>query len=172
MIIFSIANVFFNRPSTATIIKPSLGDEPVQNVSTKTNTITTKYFQLVYDAGLDTVSNITSDNKSALEVYRVARSDTTGRRTFVVTIKNLPEGGMSEESSYKLRHIDPGQYRESAQTIGTIPFVLYEKLDGSELTAFAVNGKQLAMLAYTLNAPDGKLYEEAIKLIGNFSWNN
>lgn len=172
MLIFSLATIFMNKPSTATIIKPSLGDEPAPAETAKTNTITTKYFQLVYDAGLDTVSNISSDDSTALEVYRVARSDTTGRRIFVIVIKDLPAGGAGEESSYKFRHIHPETYRESSQMIGQVQFVLFEKLDGSELTAFAVRGGQMAMLTYSLQTPDGKLYDEAVKLLDNFSWNN
>src|SRR5690606_32391365 len=80
MLLFSVATIFMNRPSTGTIIKPALSDSPPASDPTKTNTITTKYFSLIYDAGLDTVSNISSDDRTALEVYRVARSDVTGRR--------------------------------------------------------------------------------------------
>lgn len=172
MIIFSIANIFMNRPSTGTIIKPSLADNPVPTAPEGTNTITAKHFRLVYDSGLDTVSNISSDDRSALEVYRVARSDTTGRRTFVITIKNLPVGGMGEESSYKLRQSQPGTYRQSSQTVGGIAYVLFEKTDGTELTAFTSDSGRLAMLAYTLDAPAGDLHEEATSLLGQFSWLN
>ncbi len=170
MIIFSIATILMNRPSTATIVKPSLEDRPTAEKASKTNTITAKHFSLTYDAGLDTVSDISQGDQTALEVYRVARSNVTGRRTFVVTIKNLPSGGMSEESSYRLRQINPGMYRESNETFGDKPFVVTEKLDGTELTAFSVHGNKLAMLAYTLATPEADLRKEAAELLGNFRW--
>lgn len=172
MIIFSIANVFMNRPSSATIVKPSLSDDPVPEAPVGTNTITAKHFQLAYDASLDTVSNISGDHRSALEVYRVARSDRTGRRTFVITIKELPSGGMGEESSFKLRLSQPENYRQSSQTVGSISYVVFEKTDGTEITAFASDSGRLAMLAYTLNAPDGDLQEEMTRLLGRFGWLN
>lgn len=172
MIIFSIAAVLMNRPSTAVIVKPSLEDNPRAEGPAKTNVITTKYFRLAYDAGLDTVSDISAGDKTALEVYRVARSDTSGRRTFVITIKPLPVGGMSEESSYKLRQINPGTYRESHEIFGGDTFTVMEKLDGSELTAFSSHGGRLAMLAYTLDTPGADLRAEAAELLGSFDWLN
>lgn len=169
MIVFSIATIFMNRPSTGTIIKHSLQDERIEQHA-KTNTMTAKHFSLEYDASLDTVSDISQQDTSALEVYRVARSDTSGRRIFVITIKPLPAGGMSEESSYKLRHTNPGMYHEGAKTAGNNSFVIFEKSDGSELTAFAAYDGKLAMLAYTLQAPEGSLHEEAEALLRNFHW--
>lgn len=170
MIVFSLAYNFMNRPSTGTIIKPSLSDSPRVEADAETNTITGKHFSLVYDAGLDTVSNISAGDKTALEVYRVARSDVSGRRTFVVTIKSLPDGGMSEESSYKLRHISPGTYSESTAEYGGQSFVVFEKSDKSELTAFSSHNGKLAMLSYTLEAPDGDLAKEAGELLNSFKW--
>lgn len=172
MIIFSIASIFFNQPSTGTIIKSTLEDSPRAVDVAKTNVITTKYFQLTYDAGLDTVSDISAQDQTALEVYRVARSDTTGRRTFVITVKKLPPGGLAEESSYKLRQINPATYRESNETLGELPFVVMEKLDGTELTAFTAGDGKFAMLAYTLAVPDTKVRDEAAELLEQFRWLN
>lgn len=169
MILFSIANVFMNRPSTAVVINHSLQDERVEKRA-KTNMITAKHFSLEYDASLDTVSDISQQNSPALEVYRVARSDTSGRRIFVITIKPLPQGGMSEESSHKLRRTKPDIYIEGAKTAGENSFVTFTKIDNSELTAFATHDGKLAMLAYTLEAPDGDLLREAGELLANFRW--
>jgi len=169
MILFSIATVFMNRPSEGAIVTPSLQDETVTELE-RTNTITGKHFSLIYDAALDTVSNISQQDTAALEVYRVARSDVSGRRIFVITIKQLPIGGMSEESSYKLRRTNPSVYLEGAKTAGDNSFVTFEKADGSELTAFATHDNKLAMLAYTLQAPDGNLAGEAEALLANFRW--
>lgn len=170
MIVFSIALSFMNRPTTGTIVKHSLEDRPQAEQAEKTNTITGKHFSLTYDATLDTVSNISQQDTTALEVYRVARSDVDGRRIFVITIKPLPAGGMSEESSYKFRHINPDKYKEGAATHGDIPFVTFEKTDGGELVAFAAHDGKLAMLAYTLQAPGGDLHAESAELFAAFRW--
>lgn len=170
MILFSIALAFMNRPSTGTVIKHSLEDNPNQQEARRTNTITGKHFSLDYDAALDTVSNISAGDSTALEVYRVARSDIRGRRIFVITIKHLPSGGMSEESSYKLRRINPEVYREGSMTVGDYAMVTFQKSDNTELTAFVVQGDKLAMLAYTLQAPDGDLESEARALFDDFRW--
>ncbi len=169
MVLFSIALAFMNQPSTGTIVKHSLQDERIEEQA-KTNTITAKHFSLIYDASLDTVSDISQQDTTALEVYRVARSDVTGRRIFVITIKDLPAGGMSEESSYKFRHTSPALYHEGAVTAGNNSFVTFEKADGSELTAFATYDGKLAMLAYTLQAPEGDLNAEAKALLADFHW--
>lgn len=172
MIIFSIASIFMNKPSKATIVKSTVEDTSTAAKIEKTNTIKAKYFSLDYDAGLDTVSNISAGDKTALEVYRVARSDTSGRRTFVITIKSLPKGGMSEESSYKLRHINPDTYNENTKEYGGQSFVVFDKKDGSESTAFIANGDKLAILAYTLATPNGDLEEESAELFSAFRWVN
>ncbi len=170
MILFSIALIFMNRPSTGTVIKHSLEDNPNQTEARRINTITGKHFSLDYDAALDTVSNISAGDTTALEVYRIARSDINGRRIFVVTIKQLPAGGMGEESSYKLRRINPDVYREGGMTVGDLAFATFQKADNTELTAFVVRGDKLAMLAYTLQAPDGDLEAEARELFDDFRW--
>lgn len=170
MIIFSIAMSFMNRPTTGTIVKHSLEDRPQSAQTEKTNTITGKHFSLTYNAALDTVSNISQQDTTALEVYRVARSDVDGRRIFVITIKPLPPGGMSEESSYKFRHINPDKYKEGAATHGDIPFVTFEKADGSEVVAFAAHQDKLVMMAYTLQAPGGNLQTESAELFAAFKW--
>lgn len=171
MVIFSVANIFFNKPATGKILNPSLSDNPVSQPVTGQNVITTKYFSLNYDAGLDTVSNISSDDNTSLEAYRLARSDVNGRRKLVVTIKDLPDGGLSEESSYKFRSINPQQYRESSKNYGDNSFVLVEKLDGTELTAFSVSGDKLAMLAYTVDVPGTNVTADSADLISSFKWN-
>lgn len=169
MVIFSIAAIFMNQPSSGTIVKHSLQDERIEQ-SEKTNTMTAKHFSLTYDAALDTVSDISQQDTAAHEVYRIARSDVSGRRIFVITIKQLPAGGMSEESSYKLRRTNPTLYKEGAITAGDNSFVTFEKTDSTELTAFAAYEGKLAMLAYTLQAPDGALHAEAEELLRNFRW--
>ncbi len=172
LIIFSIALKFMERPSKGVIISTVPESTLTREQAPKSNVITAKYFSLSYDAALDTVSDISQGDQTALEVYRVARSDTTGRRTFVVTIKQLPPGGMDEEASYKFRRINPDLYRESAETVGGTQFVLMEKTDGTELTAFSARDGRLAMLAYTLAAPDGDIQEEASRLLAGFRWLN
>lgn len=169
MILFSIATIFMNQPSSGTIVKHSLQDERVEEAA-KTNTITAKHFSLIYDASLDTVSDISQQDATALEVYRIARSDTKGRRIFVITIKQLPAGGMSEESSYKFRRTNPELYKEGSRTAGDNSYATFEKSDGSELTAFLTRGDKLAMLAYTLQAPEGDLHTETEELLSNFRW--
>lgn len=171
LVLFTVANIFMNRPANGNITKPSLSDEPIAQDTTGNNVITTKYFNLTYDGKLDTVSNITSDDDSALEVYRIARSDVEGRRIFVVTIKNLPEGGVSEESSYKLRSINPDEYSETTKNVGDNSYIIMKKLDNTEITAFSVNNDKMAMLAYTIDAPQADIDDEADKLLYAFSWN-
>lgn len=169
MLIFTILMRFMTQPTTGTVIKHKLGDELVQE-SAKTNTIMAKYFSLVYDAGLDTVSDISQGDQTALEVYRVARSDTTGRRNFVITIKEL-SGGLGEESSYRLRRINPQTYRESSESFGDLAYVLFEKTDGTEMTGFvSYSNNRYAMLSYTMDAPSGDLYKESSELFNRFRW--
>lgn len=172
MILFSIANVFMNRPSEGVILKPSLEDEPQQESVNVTNTITGKYFKLKYDSNLDTVSNISEGNNTALEVYRVARSDAAGRRTFVITIKTIPSGGVGEESSFKLREINPQDYTRSSETIGELDYIIFEKKNGAEITAFVTDGgERFAILAYTVSSPGVSARTETMALFSNFSWN-
>lgn len=160
-----------NRPANGTIIQPSLSDDPIAQDTSGDNVITTKFFNLTYDGKLDTVSNISSGDNTSLEVYRLARSDVEGRRNFVITIKNLPPGGVSEESSYKLRSINPDQYEETTRNVGDNSFIIMKKLDNTEITAFSVNNDKLAMLSYTVDAPQANIDDEAAKLLYAFSWN-
>lgn len=171
LVVFTLGNIFMNRPANGTIIQPSLSDDPIAQDTSGDNVITTKFFNLTYDGKLDTVSNISSGDNTSLEVYRLARSDVEGRRNFVITIKNLPPGGVSEESSYKLRSINPDQYEETTRNVGDNSFIIMKKLDNTEITAFSVNNDKLAMLSYTVDAPQANIDDEAAKLLYAFSWN-
>lgn len=171
LVAFTFASKVMEQPSKGTIVQTAPESTLVnQEEAPKANVITAKYFSLSYDATLDTVSDISEGDKNAFEVYRVARSDVTGRRTFVVTIKQLPPGGITEESSYKFRQINGDTYKESTEMIGGTQFVIMEKIDGTELTAFAGRDGRLAVLAYTLATPDGDLRGEAFKLLAGFEW--
>jgi hypothetical protein len=147
----------------------------VRPSSTETNdtsnsTLTAQFFTLTYDATLDAVNDISSGDQTALEVFRIARSEAAGRRTVVITIKNLPPDGVLGESSYRIRQNNPKDYKEKTATYGETAFITMQKSDGSELTAFTNYGGKLAMVSYALGAPGADLEAEAAALLSQFRW--
>ncbi|MFZ1323904.1 MAG: hypothetical protein WAQ57_01945 [Candidatus Saccharimonadales bacterium] len=168
LIAFTILIKVLERPSIGTV-RPAAATTETK-AAEKPSTITARFFTLVYDGSMDSVTDISGGDSTALEVYRIARSDVTGRRTVVITIKQRPPDGLVGESSYRIRQNQPDLYAEKTVTFGEMSFITMEKSDGSELTGFTTYNDKLAMVSYTLASPNADLRTEATALLNQFRW--
>ncbi len=168
LIAFTILIKVLERPSIGTV-RPAAATTETK-AAEKPSTITARFFTLVYDGSMDSVTDISGGDGTALEVYRIARSDVTGRRTVVITIKQRPPDGLVGESSYRIRQNQPDLYAEKTVTFGEMSFITMEKSDGSELTGFTTYNDKLAMVSYTLASPNADLRTEATALLNQFRW--
>ncbi|MDQ3123181.1 MAG: hypothetical protein M3Q14_00640 [bacterium] len=166
MIAISVFVFMMERPSSGKIITGSSSSSPVsqENTARRTSSMAASYFQLEYDAGLDTLSNVTIQNPGSLEAYRV----TGDQRILSVTVKQ--GSNLSEESSYRLRQTQSELYRESTAKHGAHSFVIMKKIDGSEIMAIESGQGRYVIIAYTMNDPLGNLQRETDAILSSFSW--
>ena len=169
MIIFSILFYIFSQPNKATIIKKNIQDSGQLDIESGTTTLTGKHFTLEYNTELNVVTDISGQDRNALEAFRLARSTVEDRRILIVTIKDLETGGLSEDSAYKIRTIQPDTYKETTEVINGITFKMMSRTDNEEVVAFAVNGGKLAIIAYTAGASN-KTYSNMLGYIDSFHW--
>lgn len=171
LIVFAINQLlaFLNGPSEGEATKV---DEQAGTVAPPETTrdLTTQYYSLVYSSKLDTVSDISGGDKTALEVYRLASREPTSRRTLTITVKKLPPEAFEGESSYLLRHRNPNEYKENEVRVGQYDFIMFEKSDGTEVVAFNRHGDKMAILAYTVASTDQPPRFELADLLAGFAW--
>lgn len=149
--------------------------EPLEyelNETEKERDLRTEHFHLRYQNTLDTVSDISGGDKTALEIYRLSSSSLESRRRMVITIKTLPPDGYAGESSYRLRQNNPDTYSEQTLRLGDNEYILFVEVNGNERTAFTQARGKLAMLAYTISVPDADPQAEMEALLAAFTWLN
>lgn len=169
--IMSAVILYLNGPSTSkpvTFVPPD-ADEPGTE---KERDLRSQHFVLHYSSSLDTVSDISGNDRNALEIYRLSSSGIDNRRRLVITIKPMPPEGYEGESSYLLRKKDAGKYTERSYNNGNQDFIVFEEINGNEQTAFTRKDGKLAMLAYTISVPDADPDGELEALLNGFSWLN
>ena len=169
MICISIMIFILGRPHKAVIINSDTRDQARLDIDTGVSTLNGTYFTLEYRTSLNSVSEISSQDANALEAYRIARSALEDRRILIVTIKKLPAGGITEESSYKLRQLDPALYKPTAETIDDMTFNVMSRTDNQEVVAFTARDGKLAVIAYSAGASDS-IYHDAVETIKSFRW--
>lgn len=176
-IICGLLIVFLINQIMAFLNGPSAGESTQSEPQTETpappettRDLTTEYYSLVYASKLDTVSDISGGDKTALEVYRLAARGLTSRRTLTITVKKLPPEAFEGESSYLLRHRSPETYERQEVRVGEAEFVLFEKSDGTEVVAFNRRADKMVILAYTVSSTDIPPRTELLELLAGFSW--
>ncbi len=163
--------LFLNGPSTAKPVSFVPPDDFEPGSETPRD-LRSKHFVLRYQSTLDTVSDISGGDKNALEIYRLSSSGFDNRRRLVITIKPLPPEGYEGEATYLLRKRKPATYTERTYESAGQTFVVFEEINGNELTAFARTDAKLGILAYTMSVPDADPQAELEALLDGFSWLN
>ena len=129
------------------------------------------YFSLDYDSSFSDVTNISTSDPNSLEQYRLHKPGQSGQ-SIVLSIRNLPAGGLKEDASYRLRKSKPAEYTETNVAVGSATATLMRKNTGEEVVAFLPHGKLLATVAVEGTTPDADLTEPAITLLKSMQWRN
>jgi hypothetical protein len=169
MIVVTILITYFGQPNKAVIVKSSQQDNGKLELNKGVTTLKGMYFTMEYQASLNSVTDITSQDVNAIEAFRIARSSVEDRRIMIVTIKHLPQGGIEEESAYKFRSIQPATYKATTETFNAMTIKMMSRSDNSEVVAFIAYKDKLAVIAYTAGASD-TVYQDALEAIKTFVW--
>lgn len=160
---------FLNAPAT-TLPEAKLPEIDTSAGAEAVRELKGQYFSLVYSSTLDTASNISGNDRTSYELYRLSSTKPTSRRTLVVTIKPLPPDGLEGESSYLLRKRKSSEYTERHLTANNLDFTIFENAAANEQVAFITGENALAMLAYTVFSPGADQIAEFDDLLQGFSW--
>lgn len=88
-----------------------------------------------------------------------------------VTIVNLPEGGIKEDSSYKNVHAFPDKYKLSDLNINNEPVIIATRIDPTyERTALYAHKKLLLTATVTASAQNDQLDREFTDLLSSVAW--
>jgi len=156
-----------NGPTAAPVSQPS--SAAATESTPVTHSLTGHYFAVRYPSEFTTVNEITSQDPNSLEQYRLGAT-AHGVTTAVISIAKQPAAGLGDDSSYKLRKIQPDVYRESTETYGTNQATVMTKQDGSETTAFIVKSPYLATIAVTSSSPVRSSADSLKGLAAAFQW--
>jgi hypothetical protein len=143
---------FLNGPVEADA--KSAGATPAPSGAPKptTNQLAGIYFDMIYPGIFDQVGTIKNDNQS-LERYTIS-SKKDYRRVIAVSVYPLEAGLLENNSSYKFRHINPKDYKESAVKLHGETGVLMSKSDNVETTLFWAHKDKVLIVAITSNNPE------------------
>lgn len=122
------------------------------------------YVEFKYPGMFDSLSQIKTD-ANALEQYNItSRADY--RRGIAVHVRDLPNGRLADDSSYRFRQLKADQYRLSELKMHGEPAVRASKLDKQEATLFWAHKGRLVTIAVTAMDPDDDV-EAILKTISD-----
>jgi hypothetical protein len=125
------------------------------------------YVTMLYPSVFNQVAQLKTDG-SALEQYRVSSSQSY-RRTVTVEVKPLTSR-LSEDSSYRLRQLQPENYTPSTKTVNGEAVTIMTKSDNSEVTFFWYHAGRLLTVAVTTTEPGEHPADFADLMMASVKW--
>lgn len=140
-------------------------DSPVEGSTTKTvlsaqasasptpgiNQLTGMYIELMYPGVFDQVGPVKNDAQ-ALEQFNMG-SKQDSARMIAVSVRNLPENSLNEESGYRYRTLRPAEYVPKTDKIRGETVTIMMKRDKTEATLFWPRGNKVAIVSITSTSP-------------------
>lgn len=121
------------------------------------------YVDLTYPGVFDQVAQVKND-ANALEQYNIG-SKADYRRAIAVSVRKLPTGIVNDDASYRLRKINPQDYKERVDLSLGEPVQIMTKSDKTEQTLFWAHKNMVLTVAVTSTNPKDDLgaYMELLK---------
>lgn len=156
--------------STATINNNSNAELQVQEETPEApQQLQGKNFVLEYDGAYARVRSSDQDTSSIEQFVLNTSAQTTFSKQLSIVIKQLPSGGVAQESSYQFRSRPDSAYKQ-IEINSSLDAVVFAKEDNHEVAIFLTYKDKMATLVTTSSGTlDGK--EEAAQLLEGFSWN-
>lgn len=142
-------------------------NQPNRKTKTPGSTdIKTNYFELALPTGYRTQSTSTSV-PGLLYQQTLIKSSTMGSVVVNISVKTLPEGGLSGDSSYQLRVKNPARYTMSSESVNGQQVVLASDAQAGAITAFMARGSYLATVSASsgVSNPSGDNNETQRKVL-------
>ena len=150
--------------ATASSLKKSTDPTPAPD-----GTLRGLYASMNYPGVFNQVSQVKTD-ANALEQYNLGSSNSY-RRTITVDISNLPSGKPHDDSSYRLREIQPDNYTPSSKTVNGETVYVMSKNDGSEVSWFWPHAGKMLTVAVTTTQPGDHAVDFATMVMNSVRWN-
>lgn len=135
-------------------------------------TLQGRNFTLEYSSDYSSITDTSQQDHNALEAYRLNNSSGMLSTKAVIVVKKLAAGGLSEESSYRMRSQQADVYTETSLPGKAGKFTVMRRLDNTEAVGFGINHGKLVTIAIT----SARASEETLKalqaLIQTFEWTN
>jgi len=165
---------------------PSHGHTTTSNLKLKTtharapapapaSTVQNAYYRLDLPVGYVNQSTSTT-TQGLLYQQNLVKASTLGSLIIAIGISQLPPGGLSEDSSYKLRSQQPDRYQITSESIGGSNVQLANDSQTAAVAAFWVHGDKLATISVTTglgnpSSDDNATQVRAIKtLLQGWHW--
>lgn len=149
------------------IVSRATPERPVNKI---TNTLQGKHFVLEYSNVFRSMSDTAPQDRNAIEAYRLTDNQGGTTVTAVVNIKFVNKGGLTEESAYHMRKLQPDLYTEGSEQIGTTSFVVMKKRDASEVVGFSLHKDMLVTIAVSSSRGTQSTDETAATIMKKFQW--
>jgi hypothetical protein len=160
-----------SSPAAGTIKSPEKTVESMEFTPDKREqTLQSKFITLKYPAAMTSVSDTSQQNPGVLEQYQLMTQHPTGNDILVVTVKKLPQGGLAEESSYRLRQTQADQYEESREKLGANDLVLVRHRTNQEAVAYATGNGMLTIIALKSTRAGVNIMNDIKSIAHTFSW--
>lgn len=107
-----------------------------------------------------------------LESYRLVASakGISSSRTIAITVFNLPDAKLENNSSYKIRKDNPLSYKEEVKTVNGKDFIFFKKSGENSTVAFTQRGNLLATIGFSGAVAVTGAEEEYAYVIGSWQW--
>ncbi|MDB5176267.1 MAG: hypothetical protein JWM81_1125 [Candidatus Saccharibacteria bacterium] len=128
--------------STAAAAKQSIAVIPKQEA-----TPDNQYFSLTLPAGYHVQENSVITTASTLYTLNLTKPGAMGTLLVAISIKPLPPGGITEDTSYAMRSSQPEKYMLSTATIAGRPAPISSDRQSGAVTAFFSSDRYLATVS-------------------------
>ena len=126
------------------------------------------YFSMSYPGVYNQVSQIKTDSM-ALEQYRIG-SSASYRRTLTISVRDMQNGRLIDDSSYRLRQIQSSTYTQTTRAMGSETAEVMTKVDASEVTFFWMHRGKLLIVSVTTSEPGDHATQFADMMLSSVRW--
>jgi hypothetical protein len=159
-----------NKPVEGTIITQA--QQPKTNNASGTKTLKTAYYATQYPAHYTTLTKPTNSASLDAEMLSAPGQNSSGTSSKIaLTVTNLPEGGVTQDSSYNLFKAHPETYKLEQLTVQGEPvYVGTRTIPDYERTYLWAHGTHLLTVALTTDVQSAAADSELQSILDHVQW--
>ena len=172
-----VLGIIFIVITVKLLSSPAQGQIAVLATQTKANQQTseylradTRYISFAYPKNYRLEKGDTSE--VILESHRLVASGRTigASRTIAITVFNLPDGRLENNSAYKIRHDNPNLYEVRSESINANLVIFFKNKNDAATVAFMQQGGKLATIGFSGAIRSDEAEAEYRYVISSWQW--